>query len=82
MKRCRFCNESKAGLAKAHIIPRSFFKLVRGDAKYATEMRASTKAVTLKARQAGHSDDNILCEECERKFSIRCSRVFGVHEGV
>jgi hypothetical protein len=69
MKRCRFCNQEKAALAKAHVIPRSFFKRVRGTAKYSVEMRVSEKDIKEKYQQAGHSDCNILCEDCERKFS-------------
>ena len=67
--RCRFCDQDKPALAKAHIIPRSFFKSVRGKGNYSVEMRASKKAVKEKFHQAGNYDDGILCEECERKFS-------------
>jgi hypothetical protein len=67
---CRFCNQEKPALAKAHIIPRSFFKSVRGKGKYSVEMRVSEKAVKEKYHQAGNYDSRILCEECERKFSL------------
>jgi len=67
--RCRFCDQDKPAIAKAHIIPRSFFKSVRGKGNYSVEMRASEKAVKEKFQQAGNYDDGILCEECERKFS-------------
>ena len=78
MKRCRFCGKEKPALIKAHIIPRSFFKLVRGDAKYSTELRASENAVTREALQAGYSDDDILCEECESKFTPYDTHGFAV----
>jgi hypothetical protein len=69
MKRCRFCNQNKPALTKAHIIPRSLFKIVRGGAKHSTEMRVSKNALNEKYHQAGHYDCNILCQDCERKFS-------------
>jgi hypothetical protein len=78
MKRCRFCEQDKVALAKAHVIPRSFFKLVRADAKYSTELRASKKAVKEKALQAGNYDCDILCEECERKFTPYDTHGFSV----
>jgi hypothetical protein len=67
--RCRFCDEDKPTLARAHIIPRSFFKVIRGKENYTVEMRASQKAVKEKYQQAGNYDTGILCEACERKFS-------------
>jgi len=69
MKRCRFCNRNKPALAKAHVIPRSFFKIVRGQAKHSTEMRVTRNAMKATYRQAGHYDGDILCKECEQKFS-------------
>jgi hypothetical protein len=78
MKRCRFCEQDKIALAKAHVIPRSFFKRVRGEAKYSTELRASEKAVTEKFQQAGHYDCEILCEDCERKFTPYDTHGFSV----
>jgi hypothetical protein len=66
---CRFCDKDKPKLAKAHIIPRSFFKGVRGKGNYSVEMRVSKKAVKEKYQQAGNYDTGILCEECERKFA-------------
>ena len=67
--RCRFCDQDKPALAKAHVIPRSFFKRVRGAAKYSVELHVSENGIKEKPEQAGHYDCNILCEECERKFS-------------
>jgi hypothetical protein len=66
---CRFCDQDKPALAKAHIIPRSFFKVVRGKENYSVEMRVSEEAVTEEFQQAGKYDNGILCEDCERKFS-------------
>jgi hypothetical protein len=54
--RCRFCDQDKPALAKAHIIPRSFFKGVRGKENYSVEMRVSEKAVKEKYHQAGNYD--------------------------
>jgi hypothetical protein len=66
---CHFCNQDKVAFAKAHIIPRSFFKGVRGKANYSVEMRVSKNAMDERYHQAGNYDCRILCEECERKFS-------------
>jgi hypothetical protein len=67
--RCRFCEQDKVALVKAHVIPRSFFRRVRGDAKYSTELSASKEAVKETALQAGNYDCEILCKECEQIFS-------------
>jgi hypothetical protein len=67
--RCRFCDQDKPALAKAHIIPRSLFKVVRGKENYSVEMRVSEEAVKEKFQQAGNYDNGILCENCEQKFS-------------
>jgi hypothetical protein len=80
--RCRFCNQDKPRLARAHIIPRSFFRLVRGEGHYSVLMRASRKAVTQDYTQAGIYDCGILCVECERRFSRYDTHGFAVFTNV
>ena len=77
--RCRFCDKHDASPAKSHIIPRSFFGLVRGQEKYSVVMRVSKKAVTrLHYTQAGIYDSEILCVECEKRFSPYDAHGFAV----
>ena len=52
----------------AHVIPRSFFKLTRGKGKHSILVGVDQKALDRKFKQAGVSDKNILCEQCERLF--------------
>jgi hypothetical protein len=67
---CRFCKREGVRFVKAHVIPRSFFKIVRGDGKYSVGMEAKPGApVKTPYYQAGPTDDSILCEECEPKFT-------------
>jgi hypothetical protein len=69
MKACKFCKQTGVGFVNAHIIARSFFKLIRRDAKYSIEMRAGRGSFNRRFLQAGSADPSILCEECERKFT-------------
>jgi hypothetical protein len=55
-------------LINAHVIPRSFFTIVRGEGKYAVQMRAGAGSVQTPYHQAGVADPEMLCEECEPKF--------------
>src|SRR5437762_3121909 len=80
--RCRFCDKDMSSPAKSHIIPRSFFKLVRGQEKYTIVMRASEKAVTEEYTQAGIYDSKILCVECEKRFSPYDAHGFAVFTDV
>src|SRR5690349_19825245 len=66
---CRFCGTQGCSFANAHIIPRSFFKIIRGDSNYTVMMRADGRTVETPYFQAGLSDNQILCLECEPKFS-------------
>jgi hypothetical protein len=52
-------------MVKAHIIPRSFFRLVRADAKYSIAVRRGRPEFT----QSGIYDSTILCEVCESIFA-------------
>lgn len=42
---------------------------MRGDAKFAVEMRATGMSLETPYRQAGVMDERILCSECEPKFT-------------
>ena len=66
---CRFCGRSGVRFINAHIIPRSFFKLVRGNAKYSVELQAENAEISTPYHQAGIGDASILCSECEPKFA-------------
>jgi hypothetical protein len=66
---CRLCDQTKR-LIKAHIIPRKFFEGIKDTEKYAVQINAN-KALKESGTfyQAGVYDTEILCEECERRFS-------------
>ena len=79
---CRFCNREQPKFAKAHIIPRSFYKAVRGTGKYSVLIQASKTEIKQDAKQAGIYDHNILCEECEGRFNKFDDHGFRVFTGV
>ena len=68
MEACRFCKRTGVRFVNAHVIPRSFFTLVRGEGHYSVEMRAGRGSLETPYHQAGVADQAILCEECEPKF--------------
>lgn len=68
MSACKFCGRADARFVKAHVIPRSFFKIVRGDGKFAVEMQAKHSTLETPYHQAGVNDPAMLCEDCEPKF--------------
>ena len=70
MPKCRLCGRERVCLVNAHVIARSFFKIVRGKGDYSVGMEAK-RGSPLKTPyyQAGVADTSILCEECERKFT-------------
>jgi hypothetical protein len=65
--KCRMCGEIKP-LINAHIVPRTFFEVVRGSGKY-TVLVEPKAAKQSKFLQAGDMDPDILCCECDNKFS-------------
>jgi hypothetical protein len=68
MLKCKYCGEIFPKLAKAHIIPRSFYKVVRGDDKYSIELTIGESYENKKNWQSGIHDSKIICEECEKLF--------------
>ena len=67
--KCKFCNNEFQKLANSHIIPRSFYRKVRGDGNYSLLLNVDDNEETQEFKQAGISDTTILCESCERRFS-------------
>jgi hypothetical protein len=66
-KVCRLCHKPNK-FANSHIIGRSFFRKIRGPFKHAVEVNLDAKQIST-FRQAGCYDDQMLCLECEPKFS-------------
>jgi hypothetical protein len=66
---CQRCGQTRT-LVNSHIIPRSFFKIVKGTHDYAVSVDLSNDSKRIASyRQAGESDRNILCRPCEETFS-------------
>ena len=63
---CRLCNQVRQ-LVIAHIIPRSFSLRAKGQSKQLIEAREHDMK-DVQYWQNGVSDDQILCEGCERTF--------------
>lgn len=75
MKTCKYCNKHFIKLADSHIIPRAFFeytKNVSGLKEKETMLSVTnTKGVfPYKRMTIGLYDNNLVCEEHERKFGI------------
>jgi hypothetical protein len=66
---CRLCRREGAALVDAHVIPRSFFELVRGEGKFSVGFQVDKNSYSTPYFQAGPSDDSILGSCCEPKFS-------------
>jgi hypothetical protein len=56
-------------MVNAHIIPRSFFELVRGKGKHSVGIVIDKDTYSTPFLQAGPSDESILGNCCEPKFS-------------
>ena len=66
---CKYCDQRPEKFAKAHVIPRSFFKLVKKEASYAVFFQARKEQVRTDFHQAGIYDSGILCVACEAAFT-------------
>ena len=66
---CRLCKSEGKPLVKSHIIPRSLFKLIAKGGPYSVYFKAQKSGVTTDYKQAGIYDDEILCKDCEARFS-------------
>src|SRR5271166_758707 len=68
-EKCRMCGETKP-LVKAHIISKKFFESLKQDKPYGVLVDSNKPIKSAgKFRQAGVYDNEILCEDCEKKFS-------------
>jgi hypothetical protein len=67
LERCKLCGAKGVTLVKSHIIPKSFFKQFRGSEPHS--IVASADDGKIERKQAGFWDPNILCDQCEKKFS-------------
>jgi len=67
--KCRFCRQEHEKLVKAHVIPRSLFKLISKGGKYSVYFEARKTGVKTAYKQAGIYDENILCQRCEARFT-------------
>ncbi|BCS98646.1 hypothetical protein DSLASN_42780 [Desulfoluna limicola] len=63
---CKGCGKTDK-LIKAHIIPESFFRGLRGEKK-PIKIISNTPGIYPKRTPVGVYDENILCRECEDKF--------------
>ena len=66
--KCKGCNESKK-LIDAHIIPKSFFMDLKGDANHLAIVDSSRNG-RLGRTFKGDYDKNILCKSCDGKFEL------------
>ena len=66
---CRLCDQIKE-LVKAHAIPRKWFEGIRGTGNFSVMINANKPVKKAgKFYQAGVYDSEILCADCEAKFS-------------
>jgi len=63
---CKGCSQEKK-LVRAHIIPESFFRVLRADEK-TLKLISNVEGVHTKKAPIGVYDKEILCSECEDKF--------------
>lgn len=68
MLKCKYCGNSHPKLEKAHIIPRSFFKKMRGSDKHVTELKVKENDEQKNFWQSGMHDSRIVCHDCESLF--------------
>ena len=66
MSQCRLCGQDKK-LVRAHVIPESFFRVLRSGGENPRLISNAANAFPQRA-PIGVYDQGILCEECERKF--------------
>jgi hypothetical protein len=69
MLKCKYCGSLHSKLAKAHIIPRSFYKQIRGDEKCSLEVTVKEDYEKEKQWQSGMHDSGIVCLDCEKVFN-------------
>lgn len=75
MKICKLCGHSFDSLSDSHIIPRSFFEYSK---KQAGQLKNGAMSLITNSQEhfpfgrlrIGWYDNNLLCKECEAKFSV------------
>jgi hypothetical protein len=69
MSLCCYCSRQPEKFVKAHVIPRSFFKLVKKEASYSAFFQAREERIRTDFHKAGIYDSEILCADCEAQFT-------------
>lgn len=67
--KCLLCLTEGVEMVKAHIIPRSFFEIIKGDEKYTVGFILKKETVETPYEQAGPYDEGILGKCCEPRFN-------------
>ena len=65
---CKYCGHSYSKLAKAHIIPRSFYKTIKGSENFLEYKVKEKFESTQQIWQSGFHDSDIVCDCCEKRF--------------
>ncbi|HEX3855710.1 MAG TPA: hypothetical protein VHY30_00250 [Verrucomicrobiae bacterium] len=65
---CQLCGVNPAS-CKAHIIPKQFYKRIRGDAPHLLDLNVEEK-VNQRFSQSGVKEQGILCTDCDRKLGV------------
>lgn len=66
---CKLCKEDKK-LIKAHVIPESFFKTLKGPFEYLSVVPSPKCPTAVGRTYIGEYDKNILCKECDAKLGV------------
>lgn len=66
---CKLCLEDKK-LIKAHIIPESFFRVLKGSFEYLSVVPSQSFAKAVGRTYIGEYDKNILCKECDSNIGV------------
>ena len=74
MLQCKYCENLYRKLAKAHIIPRSFYKTFLGsssggDVRRSIELKVKENDKKERYWQSGIHDSSMVCEKCEQLFN-------------
>jgi hypothetical protein len=66
---CKLCGGEWPKLAKAHIIPRSFYGMTVGSANEPARILSNKPFAKSPRSQVGEYDDELVCPNCEKYFS-------------
>ncbi len=73
---CQLCKRAPAS-CKSHIIPKQFYKRIRGAAKHLYELHVE-KGVKRRFTQSGIWEQGILCPKCDEKLGVFDEYAYGV----